>query len=213
MTTNVNAYRLFWDMSHLKSNELDAILVPFPGSEQIGGWKRTDHVEVASPILFEAKSEAMRHSDFPSNDENWPLMSPRMLETLCRVGKFSHRRIPVRLVDREVLAKSRSLPDRKIRAEFVDDSFVAVQLTNHLDVVDWNKSVFERTTIGTVEIFGFDRLVLQDPPDGLPPIFRIAADKSKLLVSTQARVALEEAGIRGIAFEPLPGMGPPPQRD
>ena len=83
MSTDAAAYHLFWDVEHIKGTVYDATLVPFP------------------------RWEVTQHSDYPSNDVTWPLMSPRMLEVLCQVGDFPHRRIPVRLVNRRALGPAR----------------------------------------------------------------------------------------------------------
>jgi hypothetical protein len=205
MSMNTIAYDLFWDTSHLKGTVYDATLVPFPHSGYVVGWKGTKPIEIPSPVLFEANFKVTQQSDYPSNDVGWPLMSPRMLEVLRQVGDFPHRLIPVRLVNRRVRGPARYLPDGSLRPEVIDDRFAAVQLTEHIDVVDWERSVFEKTPIGPGTVYDFDRLVLMEPPGGLPPLFRLPSDASLLLVSAEARRALEAAGIRGVEFDPLPG--------
>ena len=87
----------------------------------------------------------------------------------------------------------------------VDDRFVAVQLTEHIDVVDWERSEFEKSQLGPGTLYDFDKLVLVEPPGGFPPLFRVPAKKSLLLISPEARRALEAASIRGVIFKSLPG--------
>lgn len=200
------AYRLFWDTKHLERGDDDAILVPFEGQDYVCGWVGTDPCKVPSPVLFEANFEVTRQSDYPCNDVNWPIMSPRMLEVLRGVGDFPHRLVPVRFVDRRTRESARYLPDGSMRPAVVDDRFAAVQLTEHIDVVDWGRSLFERDQIGPgIVFYSFDKLVLCDPTGGLPPLFRIPAHNGLLLVSAEARRALENAGIRGVVFDELPG--------
>jgi hypothetical protein len=198
------AYRLFWDMKHIKGTVYDATLVPFQGDEYICGWKGTEHLQVPELISFEANFRVTRRSDYPCNDVNWPLMSSRMLEILRGIGDFPHRLVPVRLVDRQARGPARYLPDGSLRPEVVDDRFTAVQLTEHLDAVDWEHSMFQPSRINPKSGF-FDKLVLWEPEGGLPPLFRIPSDVSMLLVSAEARRALEAAGIVGIQFRSLPG--------
>jgi hypothetical protein len=200
------AYRLFWDTKHLERGEDDAVLVPFEGQDYVCGWVGTRVCQVPNPVLFEANFEVTRQSDYPCNDVNWPIMSPRILETLRKVGDFPHRLVPVRLVDRSVPGPKRYLPDGTLRPDVIDDRFAAVQLIEHIDVVDWERSVFERDQIGPGIVFhSFDKLVLREPDGGLPPLFRIPSSKGLLLVSAAARQALESAGIRGVVFDELPG--------
>jgi hypothetical protein len=199
------AHRLFWDTRHLTGTDDDAFLVPFDGSDNVCGWLRTVRLQVPEPVLFEANFEVTRQSDYPCNDVNWPIMSPRMLDVLRGVGDFPHRRIPVRLVNRRVRGQARYLSDGSFRPEVVDDRFAAVQLTEHLDVVDWEKSVFETSKLGAAVLYDFGKIVIREPAGGLPPLFRIPSQMSLLLVSSDARGALEDAGIRGIKFMSLPG--------
>lgn len=200
------AYALWHDPTHLKGKGDDAILVPFEGKEYACAWMGTERVVVPEPVRFEANFKVTRQSDYPCNDVNWPIMSPRMIEVLRGVGDFPHRLIPVRLVDRAALGRARYLPDGSLRPEVVDDRFAAVQLTEHLDVVDWERSIFEQDQIApTVTFYSFDKLVLREPIGGFPPLFRVPEKKSLLLVSAQARRALEDAGIVGITFMSIPG--------
>lgn len=200
------AYDMLHDSKHPKRTGDDATLVPFQGQDQVCGWVGTRICQVPTPVLFEANFEFTRTSDFPCNDVDWPIMSPRMIEGLSGIGDFPHRLIPVRLVDRSTSGSTRYLPDGSLRPEVVDDRFAAIQLTEHIDVVDWDRSTFTRRRSNPNGAW-FDKLVLREPPSGLPPLFRIAADASMLLVSAEARRRLEEAGIVGITFMPLPGAG------
>jgi hypothetical protein len=200
---NESAYILLHDPSHLKGKDDDAILVPFEGKEYICGWVGTRRPAVPEPVLFEANFKVTRQSDYPYNDVNWPLMSPRMIEALRGVGDFPYRLIPVRLIDQRARGNKRYLPDGSLRPEVVDDRFAAVQLTEHFDFVDWNRSTFKPSRIDP-KIGYFIQLTLVEPAGGLPPLFRIPSDVSMLLVSAKARRALEEASIIGIKFLPLP---------
>ncbi len=198
------AYRLVWDTKHLKGTDEDATPVPFEGVDYVCGWVGTEYCEVPRPVLFEANFNVTRQSDYPCNDGNWPIMSRPMLAVLRGLGDIPHRLIPVRLVDREAIGADRYLPDGSLRPEVIDDRFAAVQLTEHIDVVDWEHSTFTPSRLDPTMGY-FDKLVLREPVGGLPPLFRIAYDASMLLVSAKARRALEEAGIRGITFMSIPG--------
>lgn len=199
-------YDLLHEASHIKGTIYDATLVPFQGDEQVCGWIGIEQLRVPDPILFEADFKVTRQSDFPCSDVGWPIMSPRMIEILRGVGDFPHRVVPVRFVDRKVRGPARYLPDGSLHSEVVDDRFGVVQITEHLDVVDWERSEFERDDIdGGIVFYSFDKLILREPSGGFPPIFRIPERASMLLVSAQARRALEAASIVGAQFWPLPG--------
>src|SRR6266481_6222731 len=93
------AFELVWDPSHLGDDDFDATLVPFDGSDRIPGWITARPIAVPERIFFEANVETLKVVDFPINDQNWPIMSKRMLEVLEGVGDFSHRLIPVIMLD------------------------------------------------------------------------------------------------------------------
>lgn len=205
MNMSSRAYDLFHDARHIEGTVYDATLVPFEGDEYVCGWMGTDKLEVPEPILFKANFAVTRLSDYPCNDVHWPIMSSRMIETLRRVRDFPHRLVPVRFVDRKVHGPEHCLPDGGLYSEVIDDRFAVVQLTEHIDVVDWERSAFRRRRSDPNGVW-FDKLVLMEPPGGLPPLFRLSSNESMLLVSAEARRALEAAGIRGVRFEDLPGM-------
>jgi hypothetical protein len=201
------AYILMHDSRHLQgTNDDDATLVPFENQDHVYGWVGTECRQVPNPVVFEANFTVTRQIDYPCNDVNWPIMSSRMLALLRGLGDFPHRLIPLRLVDSRATGSARYQLDGSLRPEVIDDRFAAVQLTEHIDVVDWARSTFKPGRINPKSGY-FTKIVLREPAGGLPPLFRLASDASMLLVSAEARRALEEAGILGITFMSIPGAG------
>lgn len=200
-TEQQTAYEMFWKTEHIKSNEkFDARLVKFPGWENIVGWLLTREYELPETIVFEADFSAIRQSDYPFNNVNWPLMSRRMLEALLAVGDFPHRAVPVCLVDETVPVSKRRDSNGKMRADVVDDGFVAVQLTSHLDVFDRQRSEYEADTLFPDEVGIIRKLVLKEPVGGFPPLFRLSAKSNYLFVSEKAKQRLEQEKIQGAVF-------------
>ena len=124
-----------------------------------------------------------------------PIMSKRMLSALRSVGDFPHQVIPVTIEDIEVI--SESFPESSGR---VSTDYVAVQLLEHLDIFDHEKSVYRQSSISPNGVGRIKKLVLQISGKGLPPIFRIIENSTYLYVSPEAKAALEEAEITGIRF-------------
>jgi hypothetical protein len=89
------------------------------------------------------------------------------------------------------------------RSEKEDHRFIAVQLLEHLDIFDWENSVYEPDLTRTDLVDSIDKLVLKQPQDGFPPIFRLSVYPYVLFVSGKARMALEQVGIRGVVFEEI----------
>jgi hypothetical protein len=84
-----------------------------------------------------------------------------------------------------------------------NDNFIAVQLLEHLDLLDWENSIVEPSFILPDQIMGVQKLVLKETTYPLPPLFRLSAYPTALLASSQARIALEEAGIKGVVFKEI----------
>ena len=128
-------YILNWDSSHFVDLDADAWLVKFSGYENIQLALLKEY-NLPEKIEFDAIFDVIQRSDFPINDVGWSIMSQKMLDILLSVGSFPHRVIPLVMVDCEVIGRGGK------RSEKEDHRFVAVQLLEHLDIFDWEKSIF-----------------------------------------------------------------------
>jgi hypothetical protein len=189
-------YILSWDLDHLIDLDNDAWLVKFPGYENIQLSLLREY-NLPERIEFDAVFDAIQSSDYPINNVDWNIMSQKMLDILLSIGSFPHRVIPLVMVDCEVIGSGGK------RSEKEDHRFVAVQLLEHLDVFDWENSVYEHDPTIKDLVDSIDKLVLKQPKDGFPPIFRLSVYPYVLFVSGKARMALEQAGIKGVVFEEI----------
>jgi hypothetical protein len=189
-------YILNWDSSHFVDLDADAWLVKFPGYENIQLALLREY-NLPERIEFDAIFDVIQRSDFPINDVGWSIMSQKMLDILLSIGSFPHRVIPLVMVDCEVIGLGGQ------RSEKEDHRFIAVQLLEHLDVFDWENSVYEPHPRLPNRVYSIDKLVLKRTNDNYSPLFRLSAYPSKLFVSGKARMALEQAGIKGVVFEEI----------
>ena len=129
-----------------------------------------------------------------------PVMSKRMLAVLELVRDFPHQTIPVTIEDTVLVTGTDGMlqPSGKVNTDYV-----AVQLLEHLDIFDREKSIYEPNFLNPNKVGRVEKLVLKVPPQGLPPIFRIKDKPTYLYVSPEAKTALEEAEITGIRFVPI----------
>jgi hypothetical protein len=125
-------------------------------------------------------------------------MSKRMLDTLLRVSYFPHRTYPVVMVNGQIFYNEKL--GKRVPIGTENHDYVAVQLTEHLNVIDYFNSVLELHPKGWVLASSVKKLVLKTPPEGFPALFRVEQVEQHLFVSAEARAALEVAGIRGIEF-------------
>jgi hypothetical protein len=105
----------------------------------------------------------------------------------------------VLFVDRTVPARKRTDADGRYLPDVVDDRFIAVQLTQHLDLFDRDRSDYDPDPLFPGSASIVRRLVLKEAPR-LPPLFRLAVKTSYLFVSAEAKKRLEEERVQGVVF-------------
>ena len=136
--------------------------------------------------------------DYLHTEPTLPVMSKQMLSVLRSVKDFPHQTVSVVIDDIEA-AKGNWFE----RSGKVNTNYVALQLLEQLDILDREKSDYDTEDDDPDEIEYINKLVLDVPEEGLPPIFRITENSIYLYVSPEAKTALEEAGITGIRFVPI----------
>jgi hypothetical protein len=68
---------------------------------------------------------------------------------------------------------------------------------------DWEKSLYQPHPRMNNRVTSISKLVLTEPKNDLPPIFRLSAYSTALFVSAEARKLLEKEGIKGIKFQDI----------
>jgi hypothetical protein len=146
--------------------------------------------------------------DFLRGDLLWPLMSKRMLYILCSVGNFPHKAIPLRIFDYDLRNEvNQYLNQENLSSEICNKNFIALQLLEDTDAIDFERSGYEEPIPDSIIAPAINRLILREPPEGFPPIFRLAKEYFPYLhVSLKAKQALEDSGIRGLEFIPEEGI-------
>jgi hypothetical protein len=148
-------------------------LLPPPPAEVYYPIDGGQHGGLPQPLVFYGFNDKLEQIDYPYLDRDWSMMSKRMLNTLLAVRDFPHRAFPVVIKD------------------------------PHLDVFDWENS--EYTVLEGVpgRVDYAKKVVLKEPKEGFPPLFRLAAYESRLFVSHAGKTAIAAAGITGATFIPL----------
>lgn len=200
------AYRLWHEVYHFEHYNFDRR--EDLNFEKYDGYVRyktlgVEPFEHPDPVIYKGLLHVVRHIDYPKVDNNWHVMSKRMLTTLLRVGQFPHRTIPVAIVDTQLPKEKWYEADGSFRKDVVLWTHVAVQVTEELNIFDYEKSKYYRDEDEPDYIRSISKFVFNVPPEGLPPLFRIPEDNLLLFVSAEARSALKAAGINGTRFESL----------
>ncbi len=149
--------------------------------------------QVPEKITFVAEPELLSKTDFPHMEydvRSWPIMSGRMVEILLSVRDFPHQIIPISVID--------------FMGDPIECDYVILHLGQLSDLMDMEESIYvkdqsiidpSQTIIGSIK-----KLRLKEPEGGFPPIFRVKWDEVLLYVSSEAKDALEAAGIKGLSF-------------
>jgi hypothetical protein len=202
----VKAYRLMPESETMNSDlGFHAQVIPFEGFEQVSTCmcNPSEVVEFPDPLEFQGLLSTVKQTDFPVIQEDWPVMSKRMVEVLESVGSFPHRVLPTRIFDGDI-GRNLAEGDRRFdeqgnfKPEFYTDDYVLLQLTEHLDAMDLERSVYQRLNPKTNNVLGVRKYVFKDIGREYPPIFRIKHCPIELFISDAAKQALESAEIRGL---------------
>jgi hypothetical protein len=224
---NEVAYKLSWDVEHFEELgildwEYDIFIEEFEGYDE----KLFTYVEECkhpNPIMFQAYKPVVEHIDYPYPDNLWNIMSRRMYETLLSIGDFSHRVIPIAMIDSrtqpwnwfetttitrenayEEGRASRYKMGKNLKKEVCFGDFVLVQMTEHLDIFDYEKSKYKKDDANSQKIVFIYEYVFKIPHNGLPPIFKIR-ESSTIFISAEAREIMKKEKITGITYISLKG--------
>jgi hypothetical protein len=202
------AYELRWELDHFETYHLDwsfdLEIEPFRGAERADFFD-TARLKTPNSIIFKGYLDAVKQIDYPYTNNRWPVMSRRMLDALLKTGNFPHRLIPVAVVDWRVPEAERYDRFGRLRGDITLNNFVAVQMTELLDILDRDRSSFIIDEDNPEYFIEIEKYVFQVPEKGLPTLFRLKGYPVPLFISTQARAALKKAGITGPRYLSLEG--------
>lgn len=195
-----NAYELRWELDHFETFNLDwgfdLEIEPSRGAE-MADFFDTAVFNNPHSIIYKGYPDVVKQIDYPYPNNRWPVMSRRMAEVLLKTGRFPHRLVPAVVVDWRVPEAERYDRFGQLRREITLNNFVAVQITEHSDLLDRDRSSFIIDKDNPEYFIEIEKYVFQVPEKGLPPLFRLKGYPVPLFISTQARAELKKAGIAG----------------
>ena len=159
--------------------------------EILGFW---DIAPLKNVPNLQIKTDAKKYKwfDFASVESFSPIMSRRMFDFLHAMHPFKHQLYPVDVVS---AATGELIPPP---AE--DRSYILVQVLEVLDVLNAEQSTWRPSPIDPKEIGSVDRMVINLPKGGLPPVFRLTVLRGiGLFANKAAYAALHAARFTGVA--------------
>jgi hypothetical protein len=201
------AYRCMSSSSHIPKRpkrgdveKYDALIYPEYSVEQ---WAliKTLPYDGPEPINFLGWLKRLPKTDYPRNIPGFSLMSKRMLEVLYSVGYFPCRAIETRIFSYDLEYEIEEYLDQQnLALDLCNKEYVAVQLLEHSELIDREHSIIETDPEFPDSPPQIEKLVLKEPPNGFPPVFRVADNPSWLYVSAAAKEALDQANIKGLYY-------------
>jgi hypothetical protein len=202
---NIKAFSLWPNCENVNPDlGSHAQVIPFEGIEQVSVAMSdpSEVVDFPNPVEFLGLLSSIRQTDYPNTDQGWPLMSKRMLAALESVRSFPHRVLPARVIEgrigRSLAEDPRYDEQGNLRPEFYTDDYVLLQLTEHLDALDLQHSVYNEYDPEFNEVFGLKKPFFRDIGQEYPPIFRLSHSPIDIFISSKAKQALEDSGIRDL---------------
>lgn len=202
------AYSLDWELDHFENYQLDwqhDLVCQFYAGLSRSAIFDIERFETFGPLIYTGYPDIVRQIDYPFTNNGWPVMSRRMYNTLLAAGSFPHRALPVAVIDCRVPNSEWYDSQRKLREEITDRNFVAIQLTELLDIFDWQNAKYTVDEEQPDLIVDVEEYLFKLPETGLPPLFRIKGDTTPLFISALARKILKDANMSGPRYISLCG--------
>lgn len=177
------------------------------------GTRETTPYPGPEPINFVGfLDERLHQTDYLYTDDYdlKPIISKKMLYVLRSIQDFPHKAISIRIYDYGFQDQGRNNYEGctiPLVGEF-NENYISLQLLEHIDGIDYEQTEFTPRLNSNLPPY-ITNLVLKEPVDGFPPIFRLKSEGGEdgsLFISSTAKKALEEAGIKGLDFTEYEGI-------
>jgi hypothetical protein len=198
-------YKLLHEYEHLVDMDFDATSEPFENKDTIGyDMMNIIPFDMPNKIYLRANFNVVpNNTDYPITDLTFPIFSKNVLDLLNRIQKIEIASFPTIMID-DKFSDDYLDQNRDVHSELnLDASFFAIQFLELSNVFDYTNSLFKPMR-SNPELPGIiKKLVLKEPENGFPPLFKIEESLSSIFVSQEAKEALELHSIKGCIFEEI----------
>ena len=183
--------------------DFDASSEPFIGIDTIGyDMMNTESFNMPKEIYLRANFNVIpNNTDYPITDLTFPIISKKMIDILLSVKKINIKYFQTIMIDDTFLDDYLDENGKLNQNIPLNTSFFAIQFLQVEDVFDYSTSIFKPMR-SNPELPGIiKKMVLKEPENGFPPLFKIKESLPNIFVSQEAKEALEEQNIKGCIFE------------
>lgn len=201
----MKVYELNWERSHLVDENEDCSVVIFDGLEefrfQLGGIQK---YSTRNDIILQGNFNVIpAKTDFPVVDIGVPLMSNKMLSILEADKTLSYNKIDAVIVDDTYLDSLFDREGKLIENVPKNIEYKFFQVLNYTDAFDKTHSTFKPMRSNPEKIGIINKLVLREPKNGFPAIFRIEEKPSILFINEATKNKFEHNKIIGCSFKEI----------
>ena len=144
-----------------------------------------------------------QNTDYPIVDIAIPLMSKKMILLIEQGSHVQLNKVDATIIDDTFLGEIFDNIGNLNSGIRKNNEYQFVQVLEYLHVFDYDNSVFKPLRSNPEKIGIINKLVLKEPVQGFPSIFRIAEKSSMLFVSDSTKKILESNGIKGCIFNEI----------
>lgn len=201
----MKVYELNWERSHLVDETEDCSVVAFKGLDefrfQLGG---VEKYTTDNRIVLQGNFNIIPDkSDFPVVDIGLPLMSKRMIYIIDKDKWLLLNKINTTIVDDTYLGSLFDEKNKLVDSLPMNEDYQFLQVLSFTKVFDTTNSVFRPLRSNPDKIGVIDKLVLKEPSEGFPAIFRIAEKPSMLFINEPTKDEFELSKIKGCTFKEI----------
>lgn len=199
----MKAYELHWEYRHLVDENEDCSVIEFEGLEELrfklGGIEKCS---TDKKIILQGNFSIIPNiSDFPVNDIGIPLMSRKMISILEEDKLVTLNKLDVIIIDDAYLGSLFNEVGDFMPGLSVNNGYQFIQVLNFTKVFDRNNSTFKILKSNPDKIGVISKLVLSEPINGFPSIFRIEEKPSLLFINEATKIKFEQIEIKGCLYK------------
>ena len=151
-------------------------------------------IELPKELQYTLNEDKLDNIDWLPTNFNHDVFSKKLITAIGSVGKVDWTLVPVHLKNKEGI-------------KVFEENYQCVLYNEYCDCFDYEKSEYkpgiwtimdpaEVTERKRKDVIAISKLILKEPKSGFPPLFRLLAHPTSLLISADCHDAILQAGIK-----------------
>ncbi len=198
-------FKIILNTNRKTDPDYDAILLPFEGSDKVCYYFSNPNLYdvelLPNNLYFDANFFHIPKFDFPFTNSGIFIVSKKVKEVFEKFIEFKFNVVPVIMFD-DTCLKDRFLNNLELNNSIpTNEDYLALRLPKLDSYFDFENSVYRVPKYSSKGVRGIKKLVLKEPKEGFPAIFRTKEKSTIIFVREDLRRALEANNFKGCVFE------------